>query len=222
MSKPYRFPLLARTDVQKSPAELAEEAYAQGLAAGRAEASTQAFEQGLAQGLAQAEAVATEREQQLKLQLQRQYQEQFNWLAQQVLKHQQLNDNQLQAQLYELICALTEQVLEFELSLNPQQLVQAVNSSLAAILPQERIESIQVAAADADRLQALNITQFGDISWQRDETLQSGTVQFSGPNQLHLLDFHQRLHDVLQQFRALLLAPLPPRNKELADAPGTD
>lgn len=219
MTKAYRFPLLSRTNVQKSPAELAEEAYLQGFTAGKAEAMEQVLQQGIAQGLAQADEQAVEREQQLQQQLRQEYQQKFNWLAQQFRQQLQLNDSCLQQQLYELVSGLTEHVLEFELSVNPQQLIQAIHSTLSALSQQEPISSIHVSASDAEVFTALNITSFGEVSWQRDDSLQSGTVQFNGCAQLHLLDFQHRLQDVLQQFRSILMAPLPSRSDEFTDAP---
>lgn len=219
MTKPYRFPLLSRTNVQKTPAELAEDAYLQGVAAGQAEAVEQALQQGIAEGLAQADKIAAEREAALKHQLEQQYQQKFSWLIEQFRQQLQLNDSGLQQQLYELVTGLTEQVLEFELSVNPQQLIQAIHSTLGALSQQELISSIHVSASDAEVLTALNITHFGDVSWQRDESLPSGAVQFHGCTQLHLLDFQQRLQDVLQQFRSILMAPLPARSDEFTNAP---
>lgn len=218
MTKLYRFPLLSRTNVQKSPAELAEDAYLQGVAAGQAEAVEQALQQGIAQGLAQADEIAAEREKDLKRQLEHAYQQKFNWLAQQFRQQLQLNDSGLQQQLYALVSGLTQQVFEFELSVNPKQLTQAIDSTLKMLSQQELISSIHVSASDAEALTALNITHFGDVSWQRDESLQSGAVQFHGCTQLHLLDFQQRLQEVLQQFRSILMAPLPARSDEFTDA----
>lgn len=219
MTKPYRFPLLSRTNVQKSAAELAEEAYLQGFAAGKAEAMEQALQHGIAQGLAQADELAAAREQQLHQQLQQQYQQKFTWLAQQFRQQLQQQDSGLQQQLYELVCRLTEQVLEFELSVNPQQLIHAINHTLTLLCQHEPVNSILLSSAEAEAFTALDISSFGDISWQRDDSLPSGTIQFNGGAQLHLLDFQQRLQDVLQQFRSILMAPLPARPDEFTDAP---
>lgn len=218
MTTAYRFPLLARTDVQKSPLELAEEAYQQGFAAGQAAASEQALQQGIQQGRQQAAAEAAARETALRQSLTQDFQLQFDRLAAQFQQRQRYSEQQLQQQLYELICGLSELVLEFELSLNPQQLVHAIHSTLAVINQQDQVSSIQLSAADAERLQQLNITHFADISWQRDERLASGTVQFCAHSQLHLLDFRQRLQEALQQVQQSLLAPLTQDATGITDA----
>lgn len=205
--KAFRFPVLQRGAHLQTHEQQLHAAFERGLAEGMA----QGKEQGLAQGIAEARVqAATEAKASLNAELERirhDYQQQFDQLSEQLASYGLQQQDLLQQAVLELVCKISQTVLEAELSINPQQLSVAVGQALQTLQSSEQIQSIQVSVADMKALQKLDIYQIGDIPLLADDSLPAGTAQFIGASQLHLLDFKQRLHDVLHTVRQQFQQP---------------
>lgn len=205
--KAFRFPALQRGAHLQTHEQQLHAAFERGVAEGIA----QGKEQGLAQGIAEARAqAASEAKASLNAELERiryDYQQQFDQLSEQLASCGLQQQDLLQQAVLELVCKLSQTVLESELSINPQQLSMAVERALQTLQSSEQIQSIQVSVADMKALQKLDIYQIGDIPLLADDSLPTGTAQFIGASQLHLLDFKQRLQDVLHTVRQQFQQP---------------
>ncbi|MDX3775095.1 FliH/SctL family protein [Chromatiaceae bacterium AAb-1] len=205
MSEVFRFPVLQRHAHQQTAEQQAQIAYDKGLNAG----IEQGTEQGIALGRSQArEQAEVWQKQQLEQEISRltaEYQQRFNTLEAQLQQHNVQQEQDLRQAVFELLSKLAETVLETELSINPQQLQQAITHTLKALQSTEQIQSIWLAPADIEALQQLGISRIGNTPLLADDSLPTGSAQFTGSSQLHLLDFRQRLSEAMVTVRQQLL-----------------
>jgi flagellar biosynthesis/type III secretory pathway protein FliH len=209
MAEHFRFPLLSRDELHLSLQQRLNNASEQGFDKG--------FDKGYAQGIVLGNQQAKEQldellrqeyeakaQQQLQ-QVQQQNQKQLDALLKKFQQRLMLEEKHLSKEIAELVRAISEAVLDAELSLKPQHYLNAVEQVLENLHGRDRIDSIQVTEADGQWLQTQGISKIAGLFVSIDESLGSGQVQFSGESQLHLLSFSQRLEEVLAQVKHILL-----------------
>lgn len=204
MADLYRFPGVQRDLSQQSPEQLLQQAYERGVQDGK----LQGIEQGRLQAQQQAQELALQqvdaRQQQATEQLRQQFEQHLQQLQQQFQQQQQQHETQLAQAIFELVSQLATLTLEAELTLQPAHLQQAITSVLALLQVNEQIDTIRMAPADFALWQQLDITSLGEIKLQVDANLATGSAEFVGLSQLHLIDFRQRLAQMLPQLKLQL------------------
>lgn len=205
MAAHFRFPLLSRDEQHLSLQQRLDNAQEHGFGKG--------YAQGIALGNQQAKEQIEEvlrQEYELKAQqqlrdVQQQNQKQLDALVKKFQQRLLIEKKQISQEIYQLVAGICQAVLETELDLKPQHYLTAVEHVLENLQGRDRIDSIQVAAADGHWLQEQGISKIAGLFISIDESLSAGQVQFSGESQLHLLSFSQRLDEVLAQVKPMLL-----------------
>ncbi|WP_240222596.1 FliH/SctL family protein [Rheinheimera hassiensis] len=204
MADLYRFPGVQRDLSRQSPEQQLQQAYERGVQEGRLQGAEQGRLQAQQQAEQQALQQADARQQQAIQQLRQQFEQQLQKLQQQLQQQQQHQEKQLAQAIFELVSQLTTLTLEAELSLQPAHLQQAIASVLALLQVNEQIDTIRLAPTDFTLWQQLDIVTLGNIKLQPDARLVAGSAEFVGLSQLHLLDFRQRLAQMLPQLKQQL------------------
>jgi flagellar assembly protein FliH len=204
MADLYRFPGVQRELSRQSPEQQLQQAYERGVQEGRLQGAEQGRLQAQQQAEQQALQQADARQQQAIQQLRQQFEQQLQQLQQQLQQQQQQQEKQLAQAIFELVSQLATLTLEAELSLQPVHLQQAIASVLALLQVNEQIDTIRLAPTDFALWQQLDIAALGNIKLQPDARLVQGSAEFVGLSQLHLLDFRQRLVQMLPQLKQQL------------------
>lgn len=199
----FRFPTLQRKDGSATAQQLSEQFYQQGFQAGVEATEQDAYQRGVAQGQQQLQEFwQKELEKQQSEQAQKQ-QRALDFLTEQFTQQLQHKEQQLGQELLLLVQQLASTVLQTELVLQPSLLQLAIEQLLPQLGATDPLQSIQLSAADAALFNGIRHIQ--QIPLQFDTNLPSGRVQFNGRQQLHQLDFEQRLTQAMAPVRRLLL-----------------
>lgn len=199
----FRFPTLQRKDGSATAQQLSEQFYQQGFQAGVEATEQDAYQRGVAQGQQQLQEFwQKELEKQQSEQAQKQ-QRALDFLTEQFTQQLQHKEQQLGQELLLLVQQLASTVLQTELVLQPSLLQLAIEQLLPQLGATDPLQSIQLSAADAALFNGIRHIQ--QIPLQFDTNLPSGRVQFNGRQQLHQLDFEQRLTQTMAPVRRLLL-----------------
>lgn len=204
MAETYRFPGVSRDLSQNDSQQQLQLAYERGRQEGLQQGIEQGSKQAEQQALQQAEQQVQQQQQQALAQLKQHFSQQLQQLQQQLQGQQQLQQQQLTQALFELVSSLAKTTLEAELQLSTVHLKRAIQTTLPLLQLDDKIRAIHLSPADFALWQQMEIELLGDITLQPDNRLQSGSAEFIGAAQLHLLDFRQRLDAMLPQLAQLL------------------
>ncbi len=188
----FRFPSLQRKDGNATVQQLSEQFYQQGFQAGVAATEQEAYQRGVSEG-----------QQQLEQFWQKELEKQQNELAQKQQRALDFLTEQFNQQLQHKEQQLASTVLQTELVLQPSLLQLAIDQLLPQLGATDPLVSIQLSQADAPLFSGIRHIQH--IPLQFDASLPSGRVQFNGRQQLHQLDFQQRLEQAMLPVRRVLL-----------------
>lgn len=205
MSELFRFPELNHDDSHASLTQRLTNSYDKGVADGYAKGLVEGKQQAKEELEIQLREEYERRAQGHLQQVREQNQQQLDALIKKFQQRLQLEEKRLSGEITELVNAISKAVLDVELSLNPQHYLRAVEQVLENLHGRDHIECIQVSEADGQWLQTQNISQIGGVDISIDESLPAGQVQFSGQSKLHLWSYSQRLEDVLEQIKPILM-----------------
>ncbi len=199
----FRFPALQRKDGNATLQQLSEQFYQQGFQEGVAATEQEAYQRGVAEGQQQLEAFWQKELEKQQSEAAQKQQRALDFLTEQF--NQQLNhtEQQLAQELLLLVQQLASTVLQAELVLQPSLLQLAIEQLLPQLGATDPLTSIQLSTADAALFSGIRHIQH--IPLQFDAALPAGRVQFNGRQQLHQLDFQQRLTQAMVPVRTLLL-----------------
>lgn len=199
----FRFPVLQRKDGSATAQQLSEQFYQQGFQAGVAATEQEAYQRGVAEGQQQLEQFWQKELEKQQNELKQKQQRALDFLTEQFNQQLQHKEQQLGQELLLLVQQLASTVLQTELVLQPSLLQLAIDQLLPQLGATDPLASIQLSQADASLFNGIRHIQ--QIPLQFDATLPSGRVQFNGRQQLHQLDFQQRLEQAMVPVRRLLL-----------------
>jgi len=199
----FRFPALQRKDGNATVQQLSEQFYQQGFQEGVAATEQEAYQRGVAEGQRQLEAFWQKELEKQQSEAAQKQQRALDFLTEQF--NQQLNhtEQQLAQELLLLVQQLASTVLQAELVLQPSLLQLAIEQLLPQLGATDPLTSIQLSTTDAALFSGIRHIQ--QIPLQFDAALPAGRVQFNGRQQLHQLDFQQRLTQAMAPVRTLLL-----------------
>ncbi|WP_337879853.1 FliH/SctL family protein [Rheinheimera sp.] len=202
-AQPLRFPALQRRDGSVHPQQQYEQGYQQGYQAGVEATEQEAFSRGRLAGEQQAEAFWQHQLQQQQTDALVREQQALDLLAQQFEQQLQQRDQQIAAELLATVQQLCSLVLQAELVTQPALLQLSIEQLVPLLGATDPLQSIAVSAQDAALF--TGISQIQQVPLQLDNQLSAGQVLFNGKQQLHQLDFQQRLDEALLPLRQQLL-----------------
>jgi hypothetical protein len=199
----FRFPSLQRKDGSATVQQLSEQFYQQGFQAGVAATEQEAYQRGVTEGQQQLEQFWQKELEKQQNELAQKQQRALDFLTEQFNQQLQHKEQQLGQELLLLVQQLASAVLQTELVLQPSLLQRAIDQLLPQLGATDPLQSIQLSQADAPLFNGIRHIQ--QIPLQFDASLPSGRVQFNGRQQLHQLDFQQRLEQAMLPVRRILL-----------------
>lgn len=199
----FRFPTLQRKDGNATAQQLSEQFYQQGFQAGVDATEQEAYQRGIADGQQQLQEFWQRELEKQQSELVQKQQRALDFLTEQFSQQLQHKEQQLGQELLLLVQQLASTVLQTELVLQPSLLQLAIDQLLPQLGATDPLQSIQLSQADAPLFNG--IRQIQQIPLQFDAALPSGRVQFNGRQQLHQLDFEQRLVQAMAPVRRQLL-----------------
>jgi flagellar biosynthesis/type III secretory pathway protein FliH len=199
----FRFPALQRKDGNVSVQQLSEQYYQQGFQAGVVATEQEAYQRGVTEGQQQLQQFWQNELEKQQAGLAKSQQQALDLLTAQFQQQLDFKEQQLGQELLLLVQQLANAVLQTELVLQPSLLQLAIEQLLPQLGATDPLVSIQLSAADAKLFNG--IRQIQQIPLQFDAGLPAGRVQFNGRQQLHQLDFQQRLEQAMVPVRRLLL-----------------
>ncbi len=199
----FRFPALQRKDGNATVQQLSEQFYQQGFQAGVAATEQDAYQRGVAEGQQQLQEFWQKELEKQQNELAQKQQRALDFLTEQFNQQLQYKEQQLGQELLLLVQQLASSVLQTELVLQPSLLQLAIDQLLPQLGATDPLQSIQLSQADASLFNGIRHIQ--QIPLQFDAALPSGRVQFNGRQQLHQLDFQQRLEQAMLPVRRQLL-----------------
>ncbi len=199
----FRFPSLQRKDGNATVQQLSEQFYQQGFQAGVAATEQEAYQRGVSEGQQQLEQFWQKELEKQQNELAQKQQRALDFLTEQFNQQLQNKEQQLAQELLLLVQQLASTVLQTELVLQPSLLQLAIDQLLPQLGATDPLVSIQLSQADAPLFSGIRHIQH--IPLQFDASLPSGRVQFNGRQQLHQLDFQQRLEQAMLPVRRVLL-----------------
>lgn len=199
----FRFPTLQRKDGHATAQQLSEQFYQQGFQAGVDATEQDAYQRGIADGQQQLQEFWQRELEKQQSELVQKQQRALDFLTEQFSQQLQHKEQQLGQELLLLVQQLASTVLQTELVLQPSLLQLAIDQLLPQLGATDPLQSIQLSQADAPLFNG--IRQIQQIPLQFDAALPSGRVQFNGRQQLHQLDFEQRLVQAMAPVRRQLL-----------------
>jgi flagellar biosynthesis/type III secretory pathway protein FliH len=199
----FRFPTLQRKDGSVTVQQLSEQFYQQGFQAGVAATEQDAYQRGVTEGQQQLQDFWQKELEKQQNELAQKQQRALDFLTEQFNQQLQHKEQQLGQELLLLVQQLASTVLQTELVLQPSLLQLAIDQLLPQLGATDPLQSIQLSQADAPLFNGIRHIQ--QIPLQFDAALPSGRVQFNGRQQLHQLDFQQRLAQAMLPVRRQLL-----------------
>ncbi|RRJ20228.1 hypothetical protein EIK76_11930 [Rheinheimera mesophila] len=199
----FRFPALQRKDGNATVQQLSEQFYQQGFQAGVAATEQEAYQRGVSEGQQQLQEFWQKELEKQQNELAQKQQRALDFLTEQFNQQLQNKEQQLAQELLLLVQQLASTVLQTELVLQPSLLQLAIDQLLPQLGATDPLVSIQLSQADAPLFNGIRHIQ--QIPLQFDAALPSGRVQFNGRQQLHQLDFQQRLEQAMLPVRRVLL-----------------
>ena len=199
----FRFPALQRKDGNATVQQLSEQFYQQGFQAGVAATEQDAYQRGITEGQQQLQQFWQQELEKQQSELAQKQQRALDFLTEQFNQQLQHKEQQLAQELLLLVQQLASTVLQTELVLQPSLLQLAIDQLLPQLGATDPLVSIQLSQADAPLFNGIRHIQ--QIPLQFDAALPSGRVQFNGRQQLHQLDFQQRLEQAMLPVRRQLL-----------------
>lgn len=199
----FRFPVLQRKDGSATVQQLSEQFYQQGFQAGVAATEQDAYQRGITEGQQQLQQFWQQELEKQQSELAQKQQRALDFLTEQFNQQLQHKEQQLAQELLLLVQQLASTVLQTELVLQPSLLQLAIDQLLPQLGATDPLVSIQLSQTDAPLFNGIRHIQ--QIPLQFDAALPSGRVQFNGSQQLHQLDFQQRLEQAMLPVRRQLL-----------------
>lgn len=199
----FRFPVLQRKDGSATVQQLSEQFYQQGFQAGVAATEQDAYQRGITEGQQQLQQFWQQELEKQQSELAQKQQRALDFLTEQFNQQLQHKEQQLAQELLLLVQQLASTVLQTELVLQPSLLQLAIDQLLPQLGATDPLVSIQLSQTDAPLFNGIRHIQ--QIPLQFDAALPSGRVQFNGRQQLHQLDFQQRLEQAMLPVRRQLL-----------------